>query len=811
MLTSQEYRILYLKLNCFEQVLLKLDKAIQTEASETRINLNTLLEQLSQALRRNDEEKVERLYADVKSESKKLLVIMGKPSQATFIKLLLTELYNQLHYYIEKGNVEVFSDLLGIGAEFFKKQFDLNRDDPHYYTLLRHSIEKSQLEIARLLLEKKASPDSNDYVSNSPLTVAIESQKPEFVKLLIDFGANPNEGTLSEEPFLKQATKAGRLDMVEILVAGGAKIDSSAVCFAFECQQSVIGQFLFDVIKKDAKLFQGCIDEFLHRAPLALLKRFIEDQSLTPEEKLITPITPVSTWGFEVEDDQSESRKKRVTILLDALLSKVENPKERLEVLKQVVQQIMTIEYAEPIVEKEPYYAEKALFEKLAGDSKASPVNYLVNRLLESINIDLQQGRVAVGRRLLLELCPFSLQRKDYNFYLGIDFIYHVLVEVRKFYHEHKGWPDEQTVNGLIEKCFQTAYSKSEEKSSAPPGQETRRFRAMVGGATFTNFNPGLPAGGYASDAASWYLETLFIVFDSLQEIGLLSDDLDKTELQRLLEEISEYYPDVAKRMSALTDKNSRFIGFKLNMPVHLIPSILYKRGEEWIYIVMCREFLQTSSKQNQGAVEFIISEKHTAKLESILANATKKNNFKITTDASIDREITYRLLSHFLAIETLTGIPATYSTIVTQSSYKMPTCFSSNIKPLLPILLRIMVKPTITPQQWKQFSDRLTTCILAEMVKANVATDEFKEEIKNLPKKDMQPEQIAYKLLTTLLRWREINQFKPVTDNETAGKEATVKHVLKHTNQRLTLASIFFKKVLESEESGYLGKLEMK
>ncbi|WP_131782380.1 hypothetical protein [Legionella gresilensis] len=508
--------------------------------------------------------------------------------------------------------------------------------------------------------------------------------------------------------------------------------------------------------------------------------------------------------------DQDKTKENSVAILLNSLLRKVEYPQKRLELIKQVVQQLMNLDYAAPIVEKEPCYAEKALFEKLAEDPIASPIKDLVSCLIESINLYSEQGRVAVGKRLLLEICPFAVKKPIHIFTKGIDFIRDVIMEINKFYNEHKGWPDEQTVNSLIEASFQAANNSSEEKGPSSNSEEAHRFRAMAGSAIFANLNAGLSFGGYAKDAAHWYLETLFIAFDSLQQIGMLDDYWDKTALQRLLEEVSEYQPNVAKRISALNDKNSRFIGFRIDMPRHFILSLLYKRGEEWIYLVMCRAFLQTFSQQNyQGAVEFIIPEEHIAKLEPILANATKEKRFIKTSDASGCREIKYRLLNHFLAIEKLTGVAATYSSIASQSSYKGPTCFASNIKLLLPILLRSMIKPTATLQQWKEFNDDLTNRILAEMIKAHVATDEFKEEMQALPKQNSQPEQIAYKLITTLIRWREINQFKPVTDSEVAGKEATIAHVLTHTKQRFMLANGFFKSMSELEEGSYQGKLQ--
>ncbi|WP_165482710.1 ankyrin repeat domain-containing protein [Legionella gresilensis] len=270
MLTSQEYCTLSLKLNCLEQVILKLDAAIQAEAQETLITARSELDRLSQALSQNDGKKAELLAKKVESELRKLFAIMQKGDNAILLELLLTEIHAQLHCLIAKGDVEGFTNLLEMGKKLLHVLFNLDREDPQYKTLLCHAIERGQLEIATLLLENKASLGNK-----SPLIIPIKSQKIEFIDLLMRSGANVN-GTSWDEDLLKQAIKSERSDVVKFLCDYGAEVDIYEMVLAFKSKNSAIIQTLFNVIKRNANLFQVLIDDLLRCSSLEFFQIFLE-------------------------------------------------------------------------------------------------------------------------------------------------------------------------------------------------------------------------------------------------------------------------------------------------------------------------------------------------------------------------------------------------------------------------------------------------------------------------------------------------------------------------------------------------------
>jgi hypothetical protein len=472
--------------------------------------------------------------------------------------------------------------------------------------------------------------------------------------------------------------------------------------------------------------------------------------------------------------------------------------KERLAVLKQVIQQLMMLEYLPSTVEKEPCYADKELFERLATELGEYPIKDIALKLLKSIQTVSQQGRVGVGCRLLSEVIFLAINNElEFSFSLGIKFLEDIVGDLDSFYKKNKSWPDETTVNNVIEKraekvglslCIQThALSKK-----LPPSTAAKRFRAMAGSSIFTDSNPGIPAGGKPAEAGQWYHEIISIIVNTMVEMGMLNDDWNEAKAQCLLVEIcceASLSSLAQSRINSVASETEKAMGFTLDLPEHFIPSVLYEERGNWIYTVMCRAFMQPLSKKNNGAVDFRMTTKHIAELLiPLVTEALKKRDAyqdQASSSTAVVRAIHYRLLTHFLEVEKIANTRCTYSVRPAQKPYKEPICFASNIKLFLQLLLIIMPKPTTTPEQWQKFNDKLKIYNTNEMSKANVSLEEFRQALGTVSDNAMAPEQVAYKLVTTLMRWREINLFNPASETETAGKEATIEHVLEHIRHR--------------------------
>lgn len=788
----QQCNYLLLKLNLSEQTASKNNlKNLQDELLRQKINLEYVQKQVEQCEKDGiAEEEIRKTFEE----------------QYDFaVKTLFSELTMQLHHVIEENNLEGVAALLEIGRNLFKKGLDINAIDIIYGTPLCHAFRNNQLDIARLLLENGAKPNFSKhgvFLINIPknqqsiLYLAIQEKKPEFVRLLLQYNAPIDTYPHQEKSPLDHAIELGDRPIVEILVNHGADLHvksagipigptsdfKSPLRYALECKQNDIAQFLFDFIKKDPELYRDSLNIFLHYAPLELLQNFVHDPSLSIQSKLTTSVvTKIDALGLL----SGPQRRSSGEILLLSLLKNSDNEQERLLLLKEVTQQLMTIDYLVSTVEQEPCYANKELLEQLAEGASSHPIKELAQQLLHSIQADLQQGQVAIGMRVLLEILSSALNAR-WDFPPGIQFIKKVLTYL---YNKKQCWHDIETVNNLIEKASEEVELFVYPSMKVTPSITAHRFGSMVGSALFRKFNPNLAAGGKPEEASQWHREIVSILVNTLAEEGILSEDWNEAEAQRLLTAIC------AKDHSHIfAEKHTKALGFKLDVPKHFIPSCLYEEQNNWVYTVMCRTMIQPSCNQKRGAVNFIIPKHEFAALRiPLIQEVLKHRGFpEEISAASQAREIQYRLLTHFLAVEQLTGTRCVYSEFNTQKSYKTPTCFSSNVKMILPVMLRILVNPATTPEQWSKFHNRIQERILVEMDKAKVSFESSEQVCKIPSEKTMAPEYIAYKLLTTLMRWIEINHFDPANEAESAGKKATVKHVLKHTKHRLQLHSFF-------------------
>ena len=808
----QKFNYLLLKINLFEETAVKIHfQDVQAELAKQKVDLEVIKKSSELLLDDStDKEEVkiefENQYAVALKQLKNSEDLILDSDLA--VETIFSELNIQLHRFIEENRLDDIDVWLKIGRSLFEEGIDINAKNAIFNTPLCHAISSGQLEIATLLLERGACVNSFYYKHRPALYIAIQEKKFEFARLLIQYGAKVNSYQSGWISPLCHAIKLGDINTVEMLVRNGAKInaDESAVIvgstsnfasplrYALECKQLHIAQFLFDLIKKDSELFQESLNIFLNYAPLELLQNFIEDPSISIENKFATLI--ITRINF----DKSIIRRNSGEIILKVLLEVSDYEKERLAVLKQVIKQLMTIDYLESTVEQESCYADKELFERLAAQDGEFPTKDLAQQLLKSIQDD-SPGRVGVGVRLLSDMISYALN-KTRAFSLGIKLIEEVVGELNDFYEKNKSWPDEATVNNLIEKAGEKADLSSRLAVRSTPGTAAKRFRAMAGSSIFTNLNPNIPAGGELTDARQWYREIVSIIVNTMAEEGMLSDYWNEIKAQRLLTEICEE-PSSSKVLShtiTADQELTKAMGFQLDVPEHFIPVCLFEEQNNWVYTVMCRAFIKTGNGQKRGAVDFIIPKKDLAELfvPLIKEGLKKGGTYQEFDDSATIREIRYRLLKHLLVIEQLTGLRGTYSIRPAQKPFKGPTCFASNIKLILPVMLIILGNPDTTPGQWKKFNDKLKELILTEMSKAKLPLQDSRQTCDLLSDKTMVPHYVTYKLVTTLLRWLEINHFNPANEAERAGKEATVKHVLEHTKRRFKLNTVFFRSTSE-------------
>jgi uncharacterized protein len=80
------------------------------------------------------------------------------------------------------------------------------------------------VEVAQLLLESNADPNTWDTLGNTPLFDALERGPPELVQLLLQHGADPNAQKSSGESLLHIASRRGYMRAIQQLLELGANV-----------------------------------------------------------------------------------------------------------------------------------------------------------------------------------------------------------------------------------------------------------------------------------------------------------------------------------------------------------------------------------------------------------------------------------------------------------------------------------------------------------------------------------------------------------------------------------------------------------
>lgn len=790
----QKYHYLFLMTKLAEKITRSLSKDVQALLTNFIDQVKTLGQILEKGARSEDKKTAERAFQEQYEISEKAFKLFfdsinDEASFEAFRDVLISE----IHRLIEEGNSADVYALVLFGEKILHAEAFVDGESSNFGTFVTHAFIKNNIEVAQFLLEKGACLPFG-FGSNNPLLKAINNKQLDFAKLFITYGIKISPEQASDFSPLYKAIEAGDLELVQMILAHGARLkvykspqglltvnSQSPLSYALKCNQTEIAKYLFDEFKKDPNLFESSLNNFLSTAPLELLKYYIEDTTIDTEVKLATLVI--------LRSGQAANRTSG-EILLTSLLKHSDHPQERLALMKKTIQELMTVESLESGILSEPCYADKHLLEELARTRAEMPIGDLAQTLLTSMNQSCKQGRVEVGLRVLKEVL-FSVDTMPESFSLGVHFIKKTVAMLKKYIKEHTDIPNVEMVNQLVDKA--ELQLELDERPLLPISNEAIRFRAMAGGSTFSHLNPNLPQRGTTVEAVEWYREILTILVCNMREIGILQSHWSETKAHLLLSEIKEITkPElVSSQFNAITQGLSEVSGFQLDIPDHFISSILYRDQDKWTYTVMCRVFINPSEDPNKRhAVEFEIPEMGLDDLRKALVNQLKRNLSEITVkdEAQLDRAIHFELLSHFLEVEKCTRSQCVYSKQPLQKGYKEMTCFASNIKSILSLMLLVMAKPNTTSEQWEQFNHRIKTAIKEEMTRAQISLEPFEQSLERIPQKTLPPQQVAYKLITTLMRWLEINHFNPTSPAEIAGKEATIQHVLRRSQEKFRL-----------------------
>ncbi len=124
-----------------------------------------------------------------------------------------------LHWAVFGGSLEIARLLLNAGA---RVAAEANTDD----SSLHAAVEDANLPSVNLLLDYDgaAALDWFDYISRTPLMIAVEMENIPIARRLIEAGAdvNANEEARIGDTALHTAARNGTLEMVELLVSAGA-------------------------------------------------------------------------------------------------------------------------------------------------------------------------------------------------------------------------------------------------------------------------------------------------------------------------------------------------------------------------------------------------------------------------------------------------------------------------------------------------------------------------------------------------------------------------------------------------------------
>ncbi|CEK10666.1 ankyrin repeat domain-containing protein [Legionella hackeliae] len=779
-------RFLLTVINLLQQTTRQLSLDTLSKRLESqRLQLEAIIETLSKEQGALYEKKFDGEYTAIKKIVRQVLeVIVGvKRGSETLYANVISELYQA----IELDNAAKVSELIKAGQRLFINGIALNEINATRGTFLEFAVGKKLHGVVKILLEHGAKPNLFVQLKRAPLRLAIKNECHDTLAMLLDYGAK------IDEKALYKAIKTGNLSIVQLLVNRGASLKptpgtlisgktskfNSPLKLALQLNHLEIAQFFIAKINENPRLWHDTLNHFLSYAPLDLLQEFLTNQSFSTTTKLATIVVT------QVDRDNAIATSTSGEILLKRLLKKTSEPGKRLTLLKSLMQLLFTLDYFPSNLEKESCYSDRELIKNLSQANDNSPVKELASSLHQSMQAASQQGVVAAGYRVLFDVLVFA-GNHNIGFSDGVELINKVVIQVHTYHQDNKSWPSLDKVNLILDEEIQKiesvlVNSPNLEKNDEKPCEEsTIRFQAMVGGEIFAKLNPHLPVGGQPTKAGRWFKNILSILVNTMEESKLLSEDWSEEKAQQLLQDICKSSSGVSIANDSL---KPQAIGFNLRMPDHFIPGVLFSDTSSWRYTVICRSFLQPSNQSNRGAVEFIIPSKYTSQLPFLIKDVTKRRSHEyIVSESAKTREIEHRLLQHFLMIEKLTGLRGRYSEHCAQKAYKLPTCYISNIKPLLQLLVITMAKSTATEQQWQQYNETLKTLILKEMSKANVCLEQFKFEEKIVSAKKYSEQQKTYKLISILSRWSEINLFSPKLEEEIRGKEATLNHVGEHT-----------------------------
>jgi ankyrin repeat protein len=126
-----------------------------------------------------------------------------------------------LHHAVETGQIQMVKLLLEHGANIDAKD-ELDETPLHSFIHLPWLVEPNLLEVAKLLLDKGANPNTISH-GKPLLNDAVDYREEEFVKLLLEKGANVNSKDAKGNTPLQIAVKSNKQSMIQLLMKYGAK------------------------------------------------------------------------------------------------------------------------------------------------------------------------------------------------------------------------------------------------------------------------------------------------------------------------------------------------------------------------------------------------------------------------------------------------------------------------------------------------------------------------------------------------------------------------------------------------------------
>lgn len=693
----------------------------------------------------------------------------------------------KIHRSIEECQTDRLEALIDLGGELFPKESPLDRLDKIYGLPLNHAILKNQAHAVKLLLEGGASAKSTTNRCKVPLVLAINQNSLCCVELLLIHGAANDKKDLD---YLNCAIKKNHKAIINELLKYDMLLNARQIKTAIENREMVLAQKLFNRLNENNDALQIALDDIITHSPLEFLEWLVENKKQSNEARLTTPL-------YKRRQGKLQFLGFSGTKLLITLLKNNTQPVKRLAILQQIVMQLMTIKHFPASVEHEPCHANLTLIEQLKESDPPSPISDAAKSLHALMMSDYKQGVIRAGVLVLSEI----LRENNLIFDTGKQFIQQVIQTLIQYHKENQQWPSNAKADALIKRIAKNISMHDDtEAASTPFSDEAIKFGAIVGSKHFVPSKDG----GYYSDAILWHMDIINQLAGLLTSLNMFAANWDTEKLKTFVAEFGGHSDTMSlqDKVKILIEQKPKAIGFPIDFPEHIMYGSLYQNHQKnWVYTILCRNFLQTDPDITRyGAVDFIIPNGNFDALFLALGQEICKNKDShfCHNDRSVDREILHALILHLKAVEEITNTTCVYSERASQGSYKESTCFVSNIKGIFHIILSTIVSKDATPAQWAALNNQLKDLILAEIQKTSVARRFTRTMKKTKPQPDnnLSPKQEAYKLLTSLLRWMEINQFNPRPDSpeEQKGKKDVQAHTLTLTQKRFQTGTTFFK-----------------